>query len=56
MNVCCAKAKLSSASFEEDVWAVRFCKLVCDNLGAIRASVIDNDELPVEIPVVRQSV
>ncbi len=56
MNVCCAKAKLPSARFEEDVWAVRFCELVCDDLGAIRASVVDNDELPIEIPVVKRSV
>jgi hypothetical protein len=37
------------------MWAVGFCELVRDNLGAIWRSVVHNNQLPVEFPMAIQS-
>lgn len=54
VNVCRSKTKLSCARFEEDMGRVGFCELVCDHLGSVRGSVVNDDELPVELAARRK--
>ena len=54
VNVCRSKTKLSCARFEEDMGRVGFCELVRDHLGSVRRSVVNDDELPVELSVCRE--
>lgn len=49
MDVSGAETELASARLEEDVGGVGFDKLVGDFLGAIGATVVDNDELPIKL-------
>ena len=49
VNVCCAESEFAGACLEQDVWAVGFGQLVCDDLGAIRRTVVDDYEFPVEV-------
>ena len=50
VNVGCTEAEFACAGFEEDVWRVGFCELVCDDLSSVRGAVVDDYELPVELP------
>jgi hypothetical protein len=56
MDICRPKTELSSTRFEENMWAVGFCELVCDNLRPVRGSVINDYELPVKVSRYIQSV
>ena len=49
VDVSGAETELASARLEEDVGGVGFDKLVGDFLGAIGATVVDNDELPIKL-------
>jgi hypothetical protein len=49
VNVGGSETELAGASLEDDVRGVGLDKLVRDFLGAVRRTVVDNDELPFEI-------
>jgi hypothetical protein len=50
MDIGCTKTKLASSWLEEDMGSKGLFELFGDDLSAIWAAVINNDELPVEIP------
>lgn len=50
MDVGRAETELAGASFEVYVWCVGFCELVGDDLGSVWGAVVDDYELPVEVP------
>ena len=51
VNVGRTEAELAGASFEEDVGRVGFCELFCDGLRAVGGAIVNDYELPVELPI-----
>ena len=45
-----AKTELASAGVEVDVGSIDLCELIGNDLGAVWRAVVDDDELPVEVP------
>jgi hypothetical protein len=53
MHVGCAKAQLTLAGLEDNVFgAVELLELLRDLEGAVRGPVVNDDDLPIQLPII----
>jgi hypothetical protein len=53
MDVSCTQAELSLAGLEDDVFgAIEFLELLRDLEGTVRGSVVNDNNLPIQLPII----